>query len=52
VQLYVVTGERRGFMKVETPNHWIRYERKHSLTAIHLDWYTGKIDKKELSKSG
>ena len=23
---------------------WIRYERKHSLTAVHIDWhYTGKI---------
>jgi len=28
---------------------WIRYERKHSLTAIHLDWHTSKIDKKEVS---
>jgi putative transposase len=28
---------------------WIRYERKHSLTAIHLDCYTSKINKKEVS---
>lgn len=27
---------------------WIRYERKHSLTAVHLDWHTGKIVKKEV----
>lgn len=26
---------------------WIRYERKHSLTAIHLDLHTSKINKKE-----
>jgi putative transposase len=28
---------------------WIRYERKHSLTAIHLDWHTSKINRKEVS---
>ena len=28
---------------------WIRYERKHSLTAIHLDWHTCEINKKEVS---
>jgi transposase InsO family protein len=27
---------------------WIRYERKHSLTAAHLDWHTGKIVRKEV----
>ncbi len=27
---------------------WIRYERKHSLTAVHLDWHTGKVVKKEV----
>ncbi len=25
---------------------WNRYERKHSLTAIHLDWHTSKINRK------
>ena len=28
---------------------WIRYERKHSLTAIRLDWHTSDINKKEVS---
>jgi putative transposase len=27
---------------------WIRYERKHSLSAVHLDWHTGKVIKKEV----
>jgi putative transposase len=27
---------------------WIRYERKHSLTAVHLDWHPGKAVKKEV----
>jgi putative transposase len=26
---------------------WIRYERKHSLTAVHLDWHTSRINGKE-----
>jgi len=27
---------------------WIRYERDHSLTAVHLDWHTSKINRKEV----
>jgi putative transposase len=27
---------------------WIRYERKHSLTAVHLDWHTDKVTGKEV----
>ncbi len=27
---------------------WIRYERKHSLTAVHLDWHTSKVNGKEV----
>jgi transposase len=27
---------------------WIRYERIHSLTAVHLDWHTSKINRKEV----
>jgi transposase InsO family protein len=27
---------------------WIRYERKHSLTAAHLDWHTSKVNGKEI----
>jgi transposase InsO family protein len=27
---------------------WIRYERKHSLTAVHLDWHTSKFNGKEV----
>ncbi|HIH44210.1 MAG TPA: transposase family protein [Candidatus Methanoperedenaceae archaeon] len=27
---------------------WIRYERKHSLTAVHLDWHPGKVVKKDV----
>ncbi|MCZ7355378.1 MAG: hypothetical protein O8C66_15095 [Candidatus Methanoperedens sp.] len=27
---------------------WTRYERKHSLTAVRLDWHTGQVVKKEV----
>ena len=27
---------------------WIRYERKHSLTAVHLDWHTSWFNGKEV----
>ena len=27
---------------------WIRYERKHSLTAVHLDWHSSKVNGKEV----
>jgi len=27
---------------------WIRYERKHSLTAVHLDWHTSRFNEKEV----
>lgn len=27
---------------------WIRYERRHSLTAVHLDWHTSKVNGKEV----
>jgi putative transposase len=27
---------------------WIRYERKHSLTAVHLDWHTSNVNRKEV----
>jgi len=27
---------------------WIRYEREHSLTAVHLDWHTSNINGKEV----
>ena len=27
---------------------WIRYERKHSLTPVHLDWHTSQINGKEV----
>ncbi|NTV27210.1 MAG: transposase family protein [Methanothrix sp.] len=27
---------------------WIRYERKHSLTAVHLDWHTSHFNNKEV----
>jgi transposase InsO family protein len=27
---------------------WIRYERKHSLTAVHLDWHTSHFNGKEV----
>ena len=27
---------------------WIRYERKHSLSAVHLDWHTSRINGKEV----
>lgn len=27
---------------------YIRYERKHRLSAVHIDWHTGKINGKEV----
>jgi putative transposase len=27
---------------------WIRYERKHSLSAVHIDWHESKINGKQL----
>jgi putative transposase len=27
---------------------WVRYERKHSLTLVHLDWHTSKCDGKKV----
>src|SRR5512137_1028702 len=27
---------------------WIRYERKHSLTAVHLDWHSSKVNGKKV----
>ena len=27
---------------------WIRYERKHSFTAVHLDWHTSRFNGKEV----
>jgi hypothetical protein len=27
---------------------WIRYERKHSLTAVHLDWHTSRFNGREV----
>jgi putative transposase len=27
---------------------WTRYERKHSPTAVHLDWHTSQINGKEV----
>ena len=35
-----LANENRQKKKRRKP--WIRYERKHSLTAIHLDWHTSK----------
>jgi putative transposase len=27
---------------------WVRYERKHSLSAVHLDWHTSRFNGKEV----
>lgn len=27
---------------------WIRYERKHSLSAVHIDWHESKVNGKQL----
>jgi len=27
---------------------WIRYERKHSLSAVHIDWHQSKVNGKQL----
>ncbi|MGP8321788.1 MAG: hypothetical protein ACT6FE_05635 [Methanosarcinaceae archaeon] len=41
--------ENKNKKKKKRRKAWIRYERKHSLTAIHLDWHTSKINRKEVS---
>src|SRR5512136_505940 len=41
-----LAGENKKKKKRRKP--WIRYERKHSLTAVHLDWHTSKINRKEV----
>jgi len=28
---------------------WIRYERKHSLSMVHLDWHTSNHDGKKVN---
>lgn len=30
--------------KVERKKTWIRYKRKHSLTAVHIDWHQRPLD--------
>ena len=32
-------GLAQRFKKVVRKKKWIRYERKHSLTAVHIDWH-------------
>ncbi len=27
---------------------WIRYERKHSLSLVHVDWYESKFNGKQV----
>jgi transposase InsO family protein len=39
---------KRNKNKSRRRKAWIRYERKHSLSAVHLDWHTGKVIKKEV----
>ena len=34
--------------KQERRKPWIRYERKHSLTAVHIDWHLSKVNGKQL----
>jgi putative transposase len=41
-----LAGENKKKKKRRKP--WIRYERKHSLTAVHLDWHTSKVNGKEV----
>ncbi|NOR47545.1 MAG: hypothetical protein GQ533_05810 [Methanosarcinaceae archaeon] len=42
-----------GFSKHEKSKQkrrkpWIRYERKHSLSAVHMDWHESKVSGKQL----
>lgn len=42
-----------GFAKHEKSKQkrrkpWIRYERKHSLSAVHMDWHESKVNGKQL----
>lgn len=36
----------KGDTKVIRKKKWIRYERRHSLTAVHIDWYLDPITRK------
>lgn len=55
--IYRTTPSNRFFLKMawqlrtkkkKRRKPWIRYERKHSLTAVHLDWHTSRINGKEV----
>jgi putative transposase len=37
-------AKKKGKIDVRKKN-WIRYERRHSLTAVHIDWYYDPISK-------
>ncbi len=43
---------KKGFAKRQkkrkTGKPWIRYERKYSLSAVHLDWYDSKVNGKQV----
>jgi len=39
---------RQNENKKRRRKKWIRYERKHSLSMVHLDWHTSEILKKEV----
>ncbi|HEQ78424.1 MAG TPA: hypothetical protein ENI78_02230 [Euryarchaeota archaeon] len=39
---------KRKKNKRKTGKPWIRYERKYSLSAVHLDWYDSKVNGKQV----
>jgi len=41
-----LANEEKQKMRRRKP--WIRYERKHSLTAVHIDWHTSWFNGKEV----
>jgi putative transposase len=58
VGIYLITPSIRSFLirgwasenkkKKKRRKPWIRYERKHSLTVVHLDWHTSGVNGKEV----
>ncbi len=39
---------KRQKKKRKTGKPWIRYERKYSLSAVHMDWYDSKVNGKQV----
>jgi putative transposase len=43
--VYLGFAQKKKWKDIRKKN-WIRYERRHSLTAVHIDWYLDSITRK------